>query len=117
MSRRAARRRPGGTVMQDILQRFIGFDRLLGPVLVKIIYYMVSAGIVLGALVGVLLGIMSLFAGNFSGLVQIIAAPVVAAVALVYWRFLCELFILAFQSYERLGEIRDRLPPNNYPQF
>lgn len=104
--------------MRDIVQRFIGFDRMLGPVLVKIIYYMVSAGIVLGVIAGLLAGVLGVAAGNLSGLVQIIAAPVVGAVALVYWRFLCELFILAFQSYERLGEIRDRLPPpSNYPQF
>ena len=38
---------------------------------------------------------------------QLLAVPAVAAVALVYWRFLCELFMLAFLAYERLGEVRD----------
>lgn len=104
--------------MRDILGRFIGFDRLIGPALVKIIYYIAAVGILLAVFAGLMAGVLSLVAGNFGGLVQIIAAPVVGAVALVYWRFLCELFILAFQSFERLGEIRDRLPPpNNYPQF
>ena len=38
---------------------------------------------------------------------QLIAVPAVAAVGLVYWRFLCELFMLAFLAYERLGQVRD----------
>jgi hypothetical protein len=25
----------------------------------------------------------------------------------IYWRFLCELFMLAFLAYNRLGEVRD----------
>jgi hypothetical protein len=65
---------------------------------------------------GMLMALMALGAGNFgSGLMQLLAAPAVGAVVLVYWRFLCELFMLAFLAYERLGEVRDRLP--DYSQF
>jgi Domain of unknown function (DUF4282) len=102
--------------MQDLLQRFLGFDRMLGPALVKIVYYFGAALIV--ALVGLTLfmGLMAMVAGNIgSGIMQALAAPAVGAVALVYWRFICELFMLAFLSYERMGEIRDRLP--DYSQF
>lgn len=110
--------------MQSILQRFIGFDRLLGPVLVKILYYFAAAGIVIMTGVGVLVGLLGIFGGNIGqGLMQIVAVPVVGAVALVYWRFLCELFMLAFLTYERLGEVRDALAPPmsgpdpNHPDF
>lgn len=109
--------------MQAIFQRFLSFDRLIGPTLVRIIYYVAAAGIVLMTLIGVLLAIMSIGAGNVGrGLMQLVAAPAVGAVALVYWRFLCELFMLAFMTYERLGEVRDRLGPPaaidpNHPQF
>jgi hypothetical protein len=53
---------------------------------------------------------------------QLLAVPAVSAVAFVYWRFLCELFMLAFLAYERLGEVRDALtgataPDPNHPQF
>ena len=48
----------------------------------------------------------------------LVIAPLAAAVAVLYWRFVCELFLLAFNTYERLGEIRDRLPAaQQYPQF
>ena len=102
--------------MQSIVQRFWGFERLLGPVLVKLVYYVAAAFIVLATLFTMLMGLMALLNGNIGqGLMQLIAAPAVGAVALVYWRFLCELFMLAFLAFERLGEIRDRLP--DYSRF
>lgn len=112
--------------MQSILQRFLGFDRLLGPVLVKIVYYVGAAGIVLLAGFGLLTGLLALAGGNLGqALMQIVAVPVVGGVALVYWRFICELFMLAFLAYERLGEVRDAInhatgaaaPDPNYPKF
>lgn len=102
--------------MQSILQRFIGFDRLLGPTLVKLVYYVGLVGLAFFTGMTMFVGLMSLFAGNVGqGVMQLIAAPAIGAVAVVYWRFLCELFMLAFLAYERMGEIRDRLP--DYSQF
>jgi hypothetical protein len=110
--------------MQSILQRFLGFDRLLGPVLVKIVYYVGAAGIVMMVGFGLLTGVLALVGGNLGqALMQILAVPVVGAVALVYWRFLCELFMLAFLAYERLGQVRDAIvraaggPDPNHPAF
>ncbi len=102
--------------MGSILQRFIGFDRLLGPTLVKLVYYF-GAVLILGVTaLFMLMGLMSVFSGNLGqGAMQLIAAPAVGAVAFIYWRFVCELFMLAFLAYERLGEVRDRLP--DYSQF
>lgn len=116
--------------MSSMFQRFLSFDRLIGPNLVKLVYYFGAAAIILGA-VGVLLtAIFSLFGGNFGkGFVQLIAVPAVAAVGLVYWRFMCELFMLAFLGYERLGQVRDLMriaagqappasePDENHPAF
>jgi hypothetical protein len=94
--------------MQSILQRFLGFDRLLGPVLVRLVYYFGAAVIVVLAGFNVLMAMMAIFAGNIGGgAMQLIATPAVAAVVFIYWRFLCELFMLAFLAYERLGEVRD----------
>ncbi|MEQ1709188.1 MAG: DUF4282 domain-containing protein [Terricaulis sp.] len=102
--------------MQSILQRFLGFDRLLGPALVKIVYYFGAVAILGLILITMLTGLFAALGGNLgAGLGQALAAPAVGAVALVYWRFVCELFMLAFLSYERMGEIRDRLP--DYSQF
>jgi hypothetical protein len=98
--------------------------------LVKLVYYVGAAIIVFGAIAVLFAALMSLFTGNFGqGFVQLIAVPAVAAVGLVYWRFMCELFMLAFRSYERLGQVRDLMriaagqaPPaseadDNHPAF
>jgi hypothetical protein len=94
--------------MQSILQRFLGFDRLMGPSLVRLVYYFGAAVIVVMAGVNFILALMSIFAGNIGGgVMRMIATPAVAAVVFIYWRFLCELFMLAFLAYNRLGEVRD----------
>ncbi|HJS79111.1 MAG TPA: DUF4282 domain-containing protein [Vitreimonas sp.] len=113
--------------MRSILQRFLGFDRLMGPALVRLVYYFGAAVIVVMTGVNVLLAFMQIVSGNFgSGVMQLIATPAVAAVVFIYWRFLCELFMLAFLAYERLGEVRDLMriaagqpaaPDSDHPAF
>ncbi len=110
--------------MSSLLQRILGFERPMGPTLVKLVYWIglvIIAGLALGAL---LTGIGALLAGNLgAGAVQIVAAPAVGAAALIYWRFVCELFLLGFLTYDRLGEVRDLMrlavgaPDPNHPQF
>lgn len=114
--------------MQSILQRFLGFDRLLGPVLVKLVYYFGAGVIVVVVGIAMVTALLALVAGNIgAGVMQMLAVPAVGAVALVYWRFLCELFMLAFLAFERLGEVRDAIyaatgvaapePDPDHPQF
>lgn len=111
--------------MRTLFQRIWGFDRLIGPVLVKIVYYVGFAAIALGAAGGLLGAVLAVAGGNIGlAAMQLLAVPAVALVALVYWRFLCELFMIAFLSFERLGEIRNLLagtppgtPDPNHPQF
>lgn len=94
--------------MGSLLQRFLSFDRLIGPRLVKIVYFFGAAVIAMGIVGTLLTAVFSIAGGNLgAGAMQVLAAPAVGAVALVYWRFLCELFMLAFLAYERLGEVRD----------
>ncbi len=110
--------------MSSLLQRLFGFDRPMGPTLVKLVYWIglvAIAGLALGAL---LTGVGATLAGNLgAGAVQIVAAPAVGAAAIIYWRFACELFLLKYLTYERLGEVRDLLriavgaPDPDHPQF
>ena len=94
--------------MGSLLQRFLSFDRLIGPRLVKIVYFFGAAVIAMGIVGTLLTAVFSIAGGNLgAGAMQVLAAPAVGAVALVYWRFLCELFMLAFLACERLGEVRD----------
>lgn len=88
----------------SVLARFIGFERLLGSALVKAMYY-------IGLAVGAVCIVFGVIGGVFSGEILVaVMSLVVGAIGLVFWRFCCELALLSFQIYNRLGEIRDRLP-------
>lgn len=115
-------------MVAQFIRRLVSFDRPIGPRLVKIVYIFGAAMIVLALCGALISGAFAIGGGNpGSGLMQLIAAPAVAAVTFVYWRFLCELFMLAFLAYERMGEIRDLLggagagtsaaPDPNHPRF
>lgn len=110
--------------MGSFLRRLVSFDQLIGPGLVKLIYFFGAAVIALVAIGTLMTAFLSFAGGNIGGgLMQLLAVPAVAAVALLYWRFLCELFMLAFLSYERMGEVRDLMrtatgaAPQNHPEF
>jgi hypothetical protein len=96
---------------KDLIARFWGFDRLIGSALIKIMYYFGIACIAIMVLVGVVGGLNKMGENFGDGLGLIFLALVSGAAGLVIWRFFCELGILAFQIYNRLGEIRDRIGP------
>lgn len=104
--------------MPEIVKRFLGFDTLLGVALVKVVYYLGLVIIVGSMVIGLFMLIMSVAAGNLDGaLLQLISTPAIGLVALVYWRFICEIFLVQFHNHDRLIEIRDRLSAQNYSQF
>lgn len=98
---------------QELVKRFWGFDHLIGSALIKIIYYI---GLVVILITTVLAmfggGIMgALTDGGGGGFVMFILAPILGVIYLVFWRFICEMWLLMFLMYNRMGEIRDRLAP------
>jgi hypothetical protein len=96
---------------QEIADRFLSFDKLIGSALIKFLYYAGLVGIGLGSLI-ILIGALAAGRYNAGALLSgVFLAAIVAVVGAVVWRFTCELWLLFFQIYNRLGEIRDRLPP------
>jgi hypothetical protein len=96
------------------------FRRLLAPVLIRIIYYVGAASIILAGVLD-LFGVDHLqesarsqppgtaeyFAYNLphNPFIVLIGIPI----ALILWRVWCELWIVVFQIDDRLREIRDSL--------
>ncbi|WP_395645639.1 DUF4282 domain-containing protein [Terricaulis sp.] len=102
--------------MMKLFEAFLNFDRLMGPYLVKIVYYVAVAGIALFTAATVASGLFAVFTGNLGGgLVQLIAGPLVGVVALLYARLLAEFFLVGFLSYDRMGEMLARNA--DHPQF
>ena len=100
---------PGG--LGNILSRFWTFDSLLGGSIIKILYYLGLVGIALYVLFGI---VASLGMGQYSaggGLAGLILTLVFGVIGVVFWRVTCELWLIIFRIHDRLGDIRDRLPP------
>jgi len=101
---------PGSDGFQNLFARFWGFEKLIGSALVKIVYYVGLAGIAVMTLVGMIGGgAMGRFGGFGGGFMGVVVALLLGVAWVVLWRFVCEMSILAFMTYNRLGEIRDRL--------
>ena len=101
---------------QELIKRFWGFDHLIGSALIKIIYYVGLVAIlittVLAMFGGGIMGAMMGGQGGGGGFAMFILAPIGGVIYLVFWRFICEMWLLMFLMYNRMGEIRDRLPPH-----
>jgi len=78
---------------------FFGFERLIAPVLIKLIYWL---GIVV-----IFVGGISSFINAGGGISRMLLTLLALLLSLLIWRLISELWILAFNIYERLGEIRD----------
>lgn len=77
--------------------RFLSFDALITPVIMKALYIIVSVIIIIGMLFSMFSGTVGMFfVGLFGGIL-----------ALVFFRVVCEQMLLFFSINEKLREIRD----------
>jgi hypothetical protein len=96
----------GDAQMGDLIGRFTSFDKLISTGLIKILYWVGIVVIGVGTLVAAFSGFSQ---GFMSGVGSLIAAPIIAVIGIIFWRFLCELYIVIFGMYNRLGEISEKL--------
>ena len=102
--------------MNGLLERFMSFDKLMGTSLIKILYWLGILGIALFALIGVISGFGAMKYSIANGLGAIIIALVSAVISLVFWRFMCEIYLLFFRMSDDIRDIKNHqlsLKPNN----
>ncbi len=90
----------------EIVNRFTSFDKLIGTVIVEILYWLGLIGIALGVLLAMLqaFGMMEY---NFTGAVgALVMAPIGGLIAVVLWRLMCELYIAIFKIANDLHDIK-----------
>jgi hypothetical protein len=94
-----------------LLNQFMSFDKLIGSRLIVIIYWLGLIGIGLGALAGVFGGFAAMGAGFFTGLGAIIFALIGAVVGVLFWRFICEMYLLLFRMADDVRDIKAMKSP------
>lgn len=63
-------------------------------------------GVGLGTLAGTFGGLAAMGSGFFSGLGAIIVALIGAVVGVLFWRFICEMYLLLFRMADDLRDIK-----------
>ena len=94
----------------SFISKMMNFDSMIGPTLIKVIYFIGLIGYGIFGLL-MLLGCLSMMMYNPAyGLLGIILVPIIVMFCMIMWRFACESWILLFKIHDRLGEIKDKLP-------
>jgi len=90
-----------------MLQHFFSFDKLIGTKLIKILYFLGLIGITLSGIAGIFKGISMMRFSFTGGLGAIVGALIVTVLGFVFWRFLCEIYMLFFRMSDDLRDIKN----------
>lgn len=91
------------------IKDFLSFNRLLGPTLIKYIYWLSAAAIVLMCVLGVIGGVLSVFSAPISGIITIISSIIGSVIMLIWLRVFCEKILVTFLIEARLRELNQRM--------
>ena len=93
--------------MGGIVGRFLSFDKLIGTTLIKILYFLGLVGIGFSA-IGLLFSAFGAMRYDFvAGLGGLVVVPIFIVLAVLVWRFVCELYILLFRMSDDLRDIKN----------
>jgi len=87
------------------LKDLAAFERMVAPTLIRWLYWIGLVVIAIGALVELVSALGAMGQSFLGGLGMLLGVLVGAVVAALFWRVMCELYIVLFRIYERLGEI------------
>lgn len=80
------------------------FRTFIAPIFIRILYIIGLIAIVVGGIGGVIFQANS---GYFNPMI-LIAAPIGIIVAIFFWRFMIEAWLVIFEINDRLGKLADR---------
>ena len=98
--------------MDITFRDFLSFEKMLATRIIRVVYLI---GLVAAAIIGLIAlvgSLIALFSGNIgNGLAGIVVTVVGVVVWLLVWRLSCEVWIVMFGIYDRLGEIKANTTP------
>ena len=90
-----------------MISNFLSFDKLIGTTHIRVLYYLGLVGIVLFAIAGLFGGIGAMKYSFFGGVSAIGGALLGSVLAIVFWRFMCEIYMLFFRMSDDIRDIKN----------
>ena len=90
-----------------MLQNFIGFDKLIGTKLIKALYYLGLVGIILFVIGGLFTALGAMRYSFLGGLSALGGTLLGAVIGIVFWSFMCEIYMLFFLMSDDLRDIKN----------
>ena len=94
----------GGFELTDLLH----FEKMVATRVMKFLYFVGLIGIIGFGLFSFIGSFAVLRYNAAAGLGTMLIATIGTALGVLIWRVVCELWLLGFNIFDRLGEIRDR---------
>ena len=92
--------------MGDLVDRFLNFDKMIGTSLIKFIYYIGLGLIVIGTIISMLGALGGVGDNPLAALGGFIIMPVFGLIGIVFWRFVCEIYMLFFRISDDVAELK-----------
>ncbi|MEM9234580.1 MAG: DUF4282 domain-containing protein [Pseudomonadota bacterium] len=92
--------------MGDIAARFMSFDKMMGKSLVQIVYFIGLAVIAVGTVLSMLGALGGIGSNALAALGGVFIAPLLGLLSAVFWRFVCEIYMVLFKISDDLTEIK-----------
>jgi hypothetical protein len=96
-----------GKLQQFTVKDLGGFQEMIAPTLIKVLYWIGLVVIAVGALVQLFSALGHMGTSFLGGLGLALGVVVGAIFSVLFWRVMCELWIVLFRIYERLGELKE----------
>lgn len=93
-------------MMGNLIQRFISFDKLIGLSIIKVLYFVGAGFILISTVLGMLGSLAAIGSSPLGAIGGFLLTPVFGLIGLLFWRFMCELYILFFKLSEDISAIR-----------
>lgn len=90
-----------------MIEHFLNFDKLIGTKLIKLLYYIGLAAIVLFSILSLFGGIAMMTKSFAGGLGTILLSVIGCAVGIVFWRFICEIYMLFFRISDDVRDLKN----------
>ncbi len=92
-------------------KKFMSFERMVTPVIIRILFWISLVIVVLGAIIAVIAGVISGIRDESVGIIiaSVLAGPVILVGGILGVRVYAELLILAFRINETLTDIKTLL--------